>query len=46
MVEQKHFDECRDVIRQNITYYQERAEQMKQEAESLYAALTSGTTEL
>lgn len=46
MVEQKHFDECRDVIRQNITYYQERAEQMKQEAESLYAALTSGNTEL
>ena len=46
MDEQKHFDECRDVICQNIAYYQERTEQMKRETESLYAAVTSGNVEL
>ncbi|MCI8515418.1 MAG: ATP-binding domain-containing protein [Hungatella sp.] len=46
MDEQKHFDECRDVICQNIAYYQERTAQMKRETESLYAAVTSGNVEL
>lgn len=46
MDEQKHFDQCRQVIRQNIAYYQDRADQMKRETESLYAAVTSGNVEL
>ena len=46
MDEQKHFDECLDVIRQNIDYYQKQVEKTRRETESLYAAVTSGSVEL
>lgn len=44
--EQEHFDRCREVIRQNIVLYEEKAEKGKKETEELYAAVASGDTEL
>lgn len=44
--EQKHFAECRNMIRQNITYFQERAEKGRKETESLFAAVAAGNVEL
>lgn len=44
--EQEHFDRCREVIRQNIVLYEEKAEKGKKETEELYAAVSSGDTEL
>lgn len=46
MDEQKHFDNCRDIIRQNISYYQASAEKSKKETETLFAAVASGNLEL
>ncbi len=44
--EQKHFEECRDIINQNISYFQARAEKGRKETESLFAAVAAGNVEL
>lgn len=44
--EQEHFNRCREVIRENIILYEEKAEKGKKETEELYAAVSSGDTEL
>lgn len=44
--EQKHFQECLDVVRENIRHYKQKVEEGKKETEELYAAFTSGDTEL
>lgn len=44
--EQEHFDRCREVIRQNIEVYEEKAEKGKRETEELYAAVSHGDVEL
>lgn len=44
--EQKHFDECQEIIRQNIFNYEEKVEKGRKETEELYAAVTSGDVEL
>lgn len=44
--EQEYFDRCREVIRQNIVLYEEKAEKGKKETEELYAAVSSGDMEL
>lgn len=46
MDEQKHFEKCRDIIRQNILDYQASAEKSKKETEALFAAVASGNVEL
>lgn len=38
--EQKHFDECQEIIRQNIFNYEEKVEKGRKETEELYAAVT------
>lgn len=44
--EQEHFNRCREVIRENIILYEEKAEKGKKETEELYAAVSAGDTEL
>lgn len=44
--EQEHFDWCREIIRQNIEIYEEKAEKGRKETEELYAAVSSGDVEL
>lgn len=46
MDEQKHFEKCRDIIRQNIAAYQAGVEKSRKETESLFAAVSSGNVEL
>ncbi len=44
--EQQHFSECRELIAENIEYYEEKARQGKAETEALFAAVASGDVEL
>ena len=44
--EQRHFEECREIIRQNIVQYEEKSEKGRKETEELYAAVSSGNVEL
>lgn len=44
--EQRHFQECLGVVRENIRRYTRKVEEGRREAEELYAAFTSGDTEL
>lgn len=44
--ERKHFQECRELIRENIGIYEEKARVGKAETEALFAAVASGDVEL
>lgn len=44
--ERKHFEECRELIKENISVYEEKARLGKAEMEALFAAVASGDVEL
>lgn len=44
--EQQHFEQCRELIRSNIRYYEDQSEALREQTRTLFAAVTSGNTEL
>lgn len=44
--EQQHLEQCREVIRHNISHYEKQTEVLREQTKTLFAEVSSGNTEL